>query len=451
MPTAFFMPKFDMDQETAVIGSWLKNEGDFVELDESVLTIETDKVAIDVPAPASGILAGICAEEGETVPVAAVIAYILQEGETLAAVQEPTALPPPPKAPPPAQPQKANGASTGYVAATPVAMRVAEDLGVDLAQVSPSGQRITRQDVERYMGQATAVSTRRIQTAASPAARRLAREEVIALEKLTGSGPRGRVQVRDVAHAVAAAPAQTQMTSMRQTDERAAQAVPLTGMRRTIADRMQSSFHDIPHIALTVEVDVTNLEATRFRLNKRAADQDEKKISMTALLVYVTAWALTRHPFMNASLVGEEILLWEDINIGVAVAVDEGLIVPVIHQAHQKSTREIGAELRKLAVGAQVGKLSLSDVQKGTFTISNLGMFGIHQFRAIINPPESAILAIGKTTRKPVVVNDQDEIAVRPMMTLTLSADHRVLDGVVVARFLADLVQAIEAPDILHY
>jgi pyruvate dehydrogenase E2 component (dihydrolipoamide acetyltransferase) len=447
------MPKFDMDQETAVISAWLKNEGDSVQLDEPVLTVETDKVAIDVPAPAAGVLAGICAEEGERVAVAAVIAYILQEGETRADLpQEPAAgqASTAAAALPPAAPREANGAPASSAAATPVAVRIAEDLGVDLAQVLPRGPRITRQDVEQYVAaQGTAVSTRRVQTAATPAARRLARETAVPLAGLPGSGPRGRVQAHDVSAAAAAAPAP--MAGARQTGERAAQVVPLTGMRRIIAERMQSSFHDIPHIALTVEVDVTNLEAMRARLNKRAADQGDRKLSMTALLVYVTAWALKRHPFMNASLAGEEILLWEDVNIGVAVAVDEGLIVPVIRQAHQKSTKEIGAELQKLAAGAQAGKLSLPDVQQGTFTISNLGMFGIQQFRAIINPPESAILAVGKTTRKPVVINDQDEVAVRPMMTLTLSADHRLLDGVVVARFLADLAQAIEAPDILHY
>jgi pyruvate dehydrogenase E2 component (dihydrolipoamide acetyltransferase) len=321
---------------------------------------------------------------------------------------------------------------------------------IDLARVTASGQRITRRDVERHLEQMRAASLRRVQTAATPAARRLTRERGIPLDSLAGSGPRGRVQAADVQAPALVAPAQTVRTAPVE-GERFARAVPLSSARRTIANRMQASFNNAPHIALTVEADVSNLEAMRTRLNEIAVGRGHEKISLTVLLVYLVAWGLEQHPFLNASLGDGEILLWEDINIGVAVAVEEGLIVPVIRRARQKSVQEIGTELRKLATKAHEGKLALRDVQQGTFTISNLGMFGIGQFRPIINPPESAILAVGKTTRKPVVVNEQDEVAVRPMMTLTVSADHRVLDGVLVARFLADLVQAIEAPEILHY
>ena len=265
------------------------------------------------------------------------------------------------------------------------------------------------------------------------------------LEAIAGSGPRGRVQAADVA----AFQATGQPVSI-SSDDRPADVVPLVGIRQRIAERMQASFQELPHIALTVEVDVTALELARLRLNELAAKQGHGKVSMTALLVKVS-WALKRNPYVNASLIGDQIHLWHDVNMGIATALDEGLIVPVIRQSHEKSIRQIVEVLDDLTTHARDGKLTFADVQHGTFTISNLGMFGIRQFRAIINPPESAILAVGTVVRKTVVINDQDEVAVRPIMTLTLSADHRVIDGVVATRFLNDLMLAIETPETLLY
>ena len=202
---------------------------------------------------------------------------------------------------------------------------------------------------------------------------------------------------------------------------------------------------------MTIEVDVTALESLRKRLNMLAEKRVESKISMTALIVKITAWALERNPYMNASLIDGKIHLWKDVNIGVATALDNGLIVPVVHQANRRSLHELADTLHDLTKRAHAGKLGLQDVQHGTFTISNLGMYGIKQFRAIINPPESAILAVGSVVRKPVVINDRDEVAVRPMMSITLSADHRVIDGVVAAQFLQNLAQGIELPEMLLY
>jgi len=227
--------------------------------------------------------------------------------------------------------------------------------------------------------------------------------------------------------------------------------VPLAGIRKTIAERMQTSFQEAPHIALTVEVDVTQLERARQRMNEVAAQRSEQRVSVTVLLIKIASWALSQNPYLNATLVDDEIHLLPEINIGVATAIDAGLIVPVIRSASTKSIREINFELKDLSQRATQGALTIQEVKGGTFTISNLGMYGIYQFRAIINPPESAILAVGNVVRKPVVINEQDEIAVRPMMMMTLSADHRVIDGVTAANFLADLVQAIETPDLLLY
>jgi pyruvate dehydrogenase E2 component (dihydrolipoamide acetyltransferase) len=214
---------------------------------------------------------------------------------------------------------------------------------------------------------------------------------------------------------------------------------------------MQQSFQEAPHIALTVEVDMTEAENARKRLNVQAEKMKQPRITVTALLIKVAAWALLRNPYINASFNGDSISLWKDVNIGVATAAPQGLVVPVIKAADQIGVGEINKRLTDMAERARDNKLRLEDVQGGTFTISNLGMFGIRQFRAVINPPESAILAVGSLVRRPIVVDEQDRIEVRPLVSLTLSADHRVIDGVVAARFLADLVAGLESPALLLY
>jgi pyruvate dehydrogenase E2 component (dihydrolipoamide acetyltransferase) len=449
MPVPFVMPKFDMDQERAKIVSWEKSEGDRVLADEVVLVVETEKVAIEVPSPATGTLAGVCYQAGDEVPVASVIAYILQEGESLVDLPG-RELPPSPRA-------------------TPVAVHLAQALGVNLADVPAGSKRITRSDVQQFVTEQRSAATvgsdgsapppegargaGRMPVAATPAARHLSQDLSVSLELVAGSGPRGRVQAIDVSE-FAADQAARAAKSAAATDApaaRPAEVIALAGMRQTIAERMQSSFQEAPHIALSIEVDASALESSQGRLSILAARDGVGKVSLTALLVKCAAWALARHPYLNASLHDGAIYLWRDVNIGVVTALDNGLIVPVIHQANTKSVREIAIALLDLTSRAKAGRLALADVQHGTFTISNLGMFGIHQFRAIINPPESAILAVGRVIRKPVVINDQDEVAVRPMMTLTLAADHRVIDGVVAARYLGDLMQAIEAPETLLY
>jgi pyruvate dehydrogenase E2 component (dihydrolipoamide acetyltransferase) len=285
--------------------------------------------------------------------------------------------------------------------------------------------------------------------AATPAARRVAREAGVALASVQGSGPHGRVQVADiVSQPVQTAP---QMAPSVGEAGRAAQVVPLSPKRRVIAERLTASFRDVPHFTLSVEIDVTALEAWRGRLNALAQAASEAKVTLTAVVVKGLAWALERNPYLNASLQGDKIYLWQDINIGVATALPEGLIVPVVRQANFKPVREIAKALNDLALRARENRLALSDVQHGTFTLSNLGMYGVHTARAVINPPECAILAVGTMVRKPVVINNRDDIAVRPMMTFTLSADHRVVDGAVGARFLDDLAKGLANPDVLLY
>jgi pyruvate dehydrogenase E2 component (dihydrolipoamide acetyltransferase) len=444
MPVPFIMPKFDMDQEKATIISWSKKEGDFIKFDETVLTVETEKVAIDVPAPATGTLAGILFKDGDVVPVTKVIAYILKEGETLADLPK-ADLPTPPSKPesaPISQPIVAH--QTASVTATPIAIRMAKEEGVDLSKVPTSGDKITREDVERFIENQK--SAGRVTISATPAARRAARESGIALETVTGSGPRGRVQSTDVLAATKSVPSPTTEINGRE-----AEVVPLTSIRRTIAERMQQSFQESPHIALTVEVDMTEAENARKRFNLQAEKLGQPRITVTALMIKVVAWALVRNPYINASFNGDSISLWKDVNIGVATAVLQGLVVPVIKGADHLGISEINMRLVELAEKARENKLKLEDVQGGTFTISNLGMFGIRQFRAVINPPESAILAVGSVVRRPIVVDEQDRVEVRPMLSLTLSADHRVIDGIVAARFLSDLVVGLESPSMLLF
>ncbi len=453
MPVPFIMPKFDMDQENATVVEWIKNEGDKIELDEPVLTVETDKVAIEVPAPATGTLANILVEKGDIVPVTTVIAYILEEGETtgdLPKLEEHAAVTvdPSPFAAKQAETVKAsNTESAGVkapVSASPVAGRMAQDLGINLEDVPASGDKITKSDIQAYLDLKVG-SGQPEKIAATPAARRLSGELGIDLASVPGSGPGGRVQAADVNLLAKSRIPQTSV------DEKEAELVPLAGIRKTIADRMQTSFQTAPHIALTVAVDVSQLELVRSRLNQLAEKVDDQSISVTALLVKITGWVLKHNPFINSSLIDETIHLWKDINIGVATAIDNGLVVPVIHNAVTKPISQINAELKDLSKRAREGTLTLAEVKGGTFTISNLGMFGIDQFRAIINPPESAILAVGKTIRKPAVIDQYDEVGVRPYMSMTLSADHRVIDGVIAAKFLQDLAEAIESPEIILY
>jgi pyruvate dehydrogenase E2 component (dihydrolipoamide acetyltransferase) len=286
----------------------------------------------------------------------------------------------------------------------------------------------------------------RVTVPATPAARRAARESGVALETVIGSGPRGRVQSTDVQ-----ATAKSISSPITEINGREAEVVPLTSIRRTIAQRMQQSFQESPHIALTVDVDMTESENTRKHFNTQTEKLGQPRITLTALMIKVVAWALVRNPYINASFNDDSISLWKDVNIGVATAAPQGLIVPVLKGADHLSVNEINMRLVELAERARENKLKLEDVQGGTFTISNLGMFGINQFRAVINPPESAILAVGTVVRKPIVVDEQDKVEVRPILSLTLSADHRVIDGIVAARFLSDLVIGLESPSMLLF
>ena len=414
MPVPVIMPKLEMSQETAVIVDWLKQDGEPVKKGEPIMVVETDKVTVEVESPSAGILRGISAKAGDTVPVTTIVAYLYQADEK----SEPTPVSP----------------ASSF--ATPVAARMAEAEGVELVHVKGSGPagRIMKSDV------AAAIEQKR---RASPAARRVAREQNIPLENVAGSGPRGRIQTPDVLNAIV----QPASLPVERAPLDAPEVIPLRGMRRTIAERMQSSYQTAPHISFTARVDTTAMEQLRTRLNEHSERIKGPRVSLTTLFVKIVAHTLRRHRWLNSALRGDEILLFPYINIGVAVALPDGLIVPVIHNADQKGIETLAGEVTDLTQQARQNKLKPMDVANGTFTISNLGSFGIEQFNAIINPGQAAILAIGASQVEVIPVNGQPEI--RPILRMTLSADHRIVDGAVAAHFMMDLKSAMECPSLV--
>lgn len=444
MPIPFIMPKMDMDQEVVTITSWLKKEGDRIEKGESVIEIETDKIASEIEAPESGILAKILYHENEEAPVTKVVAYILKEGESLDDLEKDIA----PASKPVEEVKTQTEVPKTAHSATPLAEKVAANLNVNIEQVPASGNKVTRKDVESFAEESKHTPLSRVQTAATPAARRLSEELGMSLDSLSGSGPRQRVQASDVLSAQRETSSFSKQGAQKQL---AGTSVPFVGKRKRIAERLTASYQNTPHIFLTVEVDMSKAEESRKKLNDLAAKNGQANISMTAYLTKVVAWALSRHPYLNATLAADGIHLLEDINIGIATALDDGLIVPVVRSANYLSISQINEQVRYLSSQARNGSLTAEEVSDGTFTISNLGMFGIQSFTAIINPPQSAILAVGGLVRKPIVINEEDDLEVRPMMSMTLGADHRIVDGAVGAKFLADLVRALESPDLILY
>jgi pyruvate dehydrogenase E2 component (dihydrolipoamide acetyltransferase) len=446
MPTPFIMPKMDMDQEVVTIIKWLKKEGDQIEKGEPVIEVETDKIASEIEAPESGILANILYHEYEEAPVTKVVAYILKEGETAqdlplsSSKDGPTVKDPAPAA-------VAVAGAKPAVSATPLAEKVLVELEIAADQVPASSSKLTRKDVESDVEKMRDQVVPRVHVAATPAARYLAEERGFALEGVIGSGPRQRVQAEDILQI-----SNSQVSGP--TDaakELISTSVPMVGKRKLIAERLTTSYQSVPHIYLTVEVDMSHSEAARKRMNAVADKKNQPAVSITAYLIKVVAWALKRHPYLNAVLEGNSIQLLQNVNVGVATALEDGLIVPVIHDADLLPIQLINEKLRYLTGKARNGALTANEVAGGTFTISNLGMFRIKSFTAIINPPQSAILAVGGLVRKPVVIDDLDTTAIRPMLSLTLGADHRVVDGAVAASFLAELVNALETPELMLY
>ncbi len=416
------MPALEMAQETGKLVHWLKREGETVAKGEPIMEIETDKVTVEIESPASGTLGGVRAAEGDVVPVGQTIAWILADGETPPADSTlgPTGRTHTPLAAP----------KPAAIAATPLARKVAGDIGVDLATIPSDGKRIEKADVLAYFAQTQAKEQPGAKPKlASPKARRLAAERGIDVASLSGSGPEGAVLAAEVA--VTPPPVSTEVET------------PGT-VWRVMAERMTRSWTTVPHFYLIREVEATALVEMRTRLAGIVEKRAGVKPTYTDLLVKLAAAALRDHPRLNDAWAGNGIRHNNEINIGLATAVEAGLIVPVIHKADTLSVSEIAARRTELVARATDNKLRPADIAAGTFTITNLGMYNVDVFNAIVNTPQAAILAVGRIADRVIPVNGQP--AVRPMMILSLSCDHRAVDGARAAKFLDDLANLIEEP-----
>ena len=421
------MPKLSMTMEEGELITWVKHEGDQVRAGEVIAEVNSDKVEMEVESPADGTLVRLAAAEGEVVPVGAPIATLETEAEDLlggilgpaagdGAAQEAEARP-----------------DGGETAAPPPA---GEAPPADTADKAPAPPATTEQ--------APAAAG---PTPVVPAARRRAAELGVDLSAVAGSGRDGLVRVTDVEAAAApAAPAPAARPAAAPVEAGDVEEVPLTPMRRVVARRLTESMQSAPHFYLTVRVDVTRLLELRAELNRQlAAGGQDLKVSVNDMIVKACAGLLAANRELNVSFGGDKLVIHQRVHIGVAVAVDGGLLVPVVRDADQKSLTQVAREAGELVGRARAGRLGGDDMGGGTFTVSNLGMLGVEQFTAVINPPEAAILAVGAAILEPVVTAD-GEVEVRQVLRLTLSIDHRAVDGATGARFLAQLKDVLEQP-----
>ncbi|HWP97804.1 MAG TPA: dihydrolipoamide acetyltransferase family protein [Syntrophomonadaceae bacterium] len=381
MATAISMPKLGLSMKTGTVGKWLKIEGDTIKKGEALIEVMTDKITNKVEAPADGTLLKIVADKGAKLPVGGLMGVIGEAGEDISAI----------------------------LAAGPA------DAGAAAPKAAVPGERVK----------------------ISPAARKLADENGIDYSHIAGTGPEGRITREDVEKAIegGVGPAD---------DRPVLKVIPYEGMRKAIGENMISSWLKNAKVTQHVSVDMSGILTMRQALNDGVKDKD--KISVTALLTKAVARAIEVNPIVNITLDGDEVKTLKDINIGMAVAIDDGLIVPVIRNANEKRLAQINAEINDLAKRGRKNKLNPDEMSGATFTITNLGGYGsVDWFTPIINPPESAILGVGRTIDKPVAV--KGEVVIRPMMGLSLSFDHRIIDGAPAAEFLAGLIHLIENPN----
>ena len=400
------MPSLSPTMKTGKVVNWVKNEGDKVAKGDIIFEVETDKANVEVESYAGGFLRKILVAAGVEVPVNSVIAVIADSmDEDISSVESGAPAP----SAPPAEEKAAAKARPAAEAAAP----------------AQTGERI------------------RI----SPLARKMAQEHGLDISRISGSGPEGRIVKADIQKAlsegVGAAPAaEAEMAPAGP----AYRDIPLTKMRKVIAQRLGDSKRTAPHFYIDMTTDATALSAMRQEMVKKQ-EQLGVKVTFNDIIIKLVAHALTEFPLVNASYQDEYIRSYSIVNIGVAVGIDDGLVVPVLNNADKKSISQIGKEVRVLAKKAKDKKLLPQDYAGGTFTITNLGMFGVETFHAIINPPEAGILAVSSVIEKPMVVDGRVEI--RPCMTISLSVDHRVVDGVLAARFLGRVRELIESPYLL--
>jgi pyruvate dehydrogenase E2 component (dihydrolipoamide acetyltransferase) len=451
MPTNVIMPALELAQETGKVLRWMKQPGDRVRKGEPIVEIETDKVTVEIESPASGILSGVTAQEGDVVPVGQTIALIADAGEAPQRGHGDKVSAPPGTMFPlesPLSPQgsgQGEGAREDRVKASPLARRIAAEHGVDLGSVKTATGKIEKADVlafvESRRGAGNGGAGRLV--AASPKARRLAAERGVDLAAVRGSGPGGAVLAGDVpltSGPLTTGPLTTGPLTLPSPQRGEGGQEKVGTVWRIMAERMTASWTSAPHFYLVREVNVSRLVAWLGAARK----QTGARVTYTDLLVKLVAATLAQHPRVNVSWRDGALERHPDVNIGLAVALEDGLVVPVIARADTLGLTDIAARREDLVARAQAGKLRPADIQGGVFTISNLGMYGVDAFSAIVNPPQAAILAVGRIADRVVPVNGQP--AVVPTMVLTLSCDHRALDGARGAQFLGSLADLIEEP-----
>jgi pyruvate dehydrogenase E2 component (dihydrolipoamide acetyltransferase) len=408
MPSQVIMPKLSDAMEEGRLLQWLKKEGDRVQGGDVLASIETDKAEIELESFGAGVLRKILVAEGETVPVGKVIAIVAEPDEDISSLVGAAA---------PAAPAKAEVKTSAPPAPAPPKVE---------AKAPPAP---------------TAPAAESGWIPASPIARRMARDAGVDLAKITGSGPGGRILERDI-EAFLGAKAQQMGGAEVPAGEREFEDKELSTIRKTIALRMTQSKAPIPHFTVTVEADMGEAQHLRGSLN--AVDPTAEKLSINHILIKAVALALKRHPVVNAAFANGKARLFTKVHIGVAVALEDGLIVPVIRDCDRKSLGEIAREAKSLIERARGKKLRPEEYSGGTFAISNLGMYDVVEFTAVIDPAHGAILAVGAIEEKPVVLNGQ--IVIRQRMRLTGSFDHRIIDGAMGAKFLQDVKKILENP-----
>ena len=461
MAVEVIMPKAGSEMEEGEIVQWFKQEGDEVKEGEILLEIVTDKVNMEVEAEASGTLLKIVHPAGSVVPVVQTIAWIGQPGEAVpgagaapaaatAPVEEAVVETKVEEAPA----QEVVVFDNSGLRATPAARAYARENGIDLSQVKGTGAkgRVHKDDVVDYKLNAKAKM--------SPLAARIAEVEGINTDGIVGTGPKGKIMKADVlsvlngsaseaaasASEVAAPASAKSAKAPNENQWGVVETVPMSPMRKVISKRMSESYFSAPTFVVNVEVDMTELLALRKKVVDAIIEETGKKATVTDFISLAVIKSLMKHPYVNASLSSDEkeMYLHHYVNLSIAVGMDSGLVVPVIKGADKMSLKELVVASKEITTKALAGKLKPDEMADSTFTISNLGMYGVKSFVPIINQPNTAILGVSATVQKPVVLNG--EVTVRPIMTLTLTADHRVVDGLEGAKFMKTLKEAIENP-----
>ncbi|MBU2026893.1 MAG: 2-oxo acid dehydrogenase subunit E2 [Proteobacteria bacterium] len=426
-----------MAMTEGIVAKWNKRDGEWVNKDEEIAVVMSKKITYKLRAPESGVLSTIVREK-ETRPVNAILAFITATGEPIPAVEDVvpaaaaaavTTAAPAPAAPPPAKP--------GFVLASPAARRLTKEKGIDLAQVKGTGPNgmVTEIDVTRFIEEIAQAAVPP-EVLATSAARKLAEQFGLKSAEIPGTGIGGRITEQDVL--AFEAQAKSPVAAPTEVAKPGARVIPFAGMRQAIAEHMVESLHSMAQLTMMMEVDVTELVKLREQVKA------EFDVTYTDFVVKAVAKTLKLYPMLNATLIGDEVHQLDSIHIGVAVALQDGLIVPVARDADKRTVQEIGREVRRLAQGARDGSLSVDEVTGSTFTITNLGTYGIDGFTPIINSPEAAIMGVGRIVER-VVVHD-DQIARRKMMVLSLTIDHRLIDGATGAEFMRSLKEMIENP-----